>query len=94
MNEHRNGNQQGQDGPQIITGLDPLLTPDDLAARYGKSHRWVLQQARTSWPHVKAGRSVLFTADHVRAIDQLLTVTPDPAEEIAASWGRRTRRSR
>lgn len=72
---------------------DDLVTPEQLAARYGKSRRWVLDQARTSWPHIQSGRSVLFDAEQVKAIDRMQTVTPDPAAQHDSSWGRRTRRS-
>ena len=70
---------------------DDLFTPEQLAARYGKSRRWVLEQARTSWPHLEVGRTVRFTKEQVAAIDRMQTVTPKKtAEKHAADWGRLT----
>ena len=69
---------------------DDLFTPEQLAARYGKSRRWVLEQARTSWPHLEVGRTVRFTPEQVAAIDRMQTVTPKRAEKHAADWGRLT----
>ena len=70
---------------------EDLFTPEQLAARYGKSRRWVLEQARTSWPHLEVGRTVRFTPEQVAAIDRMQTVTPKKtAEKHAADWGRLT----
>ncbi len=69
---------------------DDLFTPEHLADRYGKTRRWVLDKARTSWPHIEAGRTVRFTPEQVAVIDQMQTVTPTPAEEHANDWGRLT----
>ncbi|WP_346007417.1 hypothetical protein [Janibacter terrae] len=72
---------------------DDLRTPEQLAARYGKTRRWVLDKARTSWPHIEVGRTVRFTAEQVAAIDQMQTVTPEPSVKHAEAWGRRTRQA-
>lgn len=73
--------------PEVVD----LITPEALAVRYGRSRDFVMRRARTSWPHVRVGRRVLFTPEQVRQIDALMTVTPDPAAAHADSWGRRRR---
>lgn len=80
----------------VSVELKPLLVPQDLAARYGVSRRYVLDRVREhEWPHIKVGRQVRFDVDQVRAIDRMRSVEPEvPAEqEQAESWGRRTRAS-
>lgn len=70
---------------------DDLFTPEHLAARYGKTRRWVLDKARTSWPHIEAGRTVRFNAEQVAVIDQMQTVVPEPKKKQHANdWGRLT----
>ena len=69
------------------------LDADDLAERYGHSRDYVLRKARTGqWPHLRVGRSVVFTEVHVAAIDAMHEVKASAAT-AAASWGRKTRRS-
>lgn len=70
---------------------DDLFTPEQLAARYGKTRRWVLDKARTEWPHIEAGRTVRFTKEQVAVIDQMQTVTPEPKKKQHANdWDRLT----
>lgn len=75
--------------------LPRLIDAGELAARYGRSRRWVLDKARESWPHIVSGRQVKFTAEQVAVIDQMQTVTPkakdDAKEEPAETWGRLTK---
>lgn len=71
----------------------PVATPEQLADRYGVSREFVLRQARSrSWPHLRVGRRIAFTAEHVAQIDALLTVARDP-QRHDPSWGRRQRAS-
>ena len=74
--------------------IERHLTDTEVAERYGKS-RWFVQERcrRGDWPHLRVGKSVRFTAEHVAAIDRQLEVgnaapaDPTPAEK----WGRRGR---
>ena len=72
--------------------LPRLIGASELAARYGRSRRWVLDKARESWPHIVSGRQVKFTAEQVAVIDQMQTVTPTAKTEgPAETWGRLTK---
>ena len=69
---------------------EPLLTDADMAERYGKSRGWVQEKCRKGWPHLRAGKSIRFTAEDVAAIDQLLRPKSTTAP-AANPWGKRGR---
>lgn len=80
----------------MSAAIDDLVLPEELAARYGKTRRFVLDKVRAgAWPALKVGRSVRFTTEHVAQIDAMHSVAPSttPVEQHAAAWGRKTRRS-
>lgn len=69
-------------------------TDREVAAMYGKSLDYVQRQTREGrWPHLKVGRSIRFTDEHLAQIDAMLSVAPAPDVEADRSWGRKTRRS-
>ena len=71
-----------------------LLTPRELADMLGKGEPFVAEQARRkAWPHVRVGRSIRFTPEHVEQIIAACTVQPSEQAKAAGSWGRRGRRS-
>lgn len=73
-----------------------LLTVADVAKRLGKSERWVKRAANAGTiGHVRIGRDLRFTEDDVQAFIQAAhraPTPPDPAEVVARSHGRVTRR--
>ena len=65
----------------------------DVATRYNHSRDYVLRKARDGqWPHLRVGRSVVFTDAHLIQIDQMHEVKAIAAT-ASASWGRKTRRA-
>lgn len=74
-----------------------LYTPADLAEKFGKDERWVLDQVRQhGWPRVKVGRTIRFTDDQLALILSRHTVTPsdvDPSPRIAGQTRRSARRT-
>ena len=86
---------------------EPLLTDKGMAEHLGKTI-WFVQKhcrpespserkpgkpARVLWPHLRVGKSIRFTPEHVAAIDALLEVgKPAPVVATAAEkFGRRGR---
>ena len=71
----------------------PTHSADAAAERYGHSRAYVLRRAREGhWPHLRVGRSVVFTDAHLIQIDQMHEVKASAAT-ASASWGRKTRKS-
>lgn len=71
----------------------PTHTVIDVATRYGHSRDYVLRKARDGqWPHLRVGRSVVFTDAHLIQIDQMHEVKASAAT-ASVSWGRKTRRA-
>lgn len=71
---------------------DQWLTDAQLARRIGKSQSFVQRRVRDrQWPHLRVGKSIRFTEEHVSQIRALLEVAPLKPAEASASWGRRTR---
>lgn len=69
-------------------------SPDEVADRYGVSNDYVMRQVRRhGWPHLKVGRSVMFTDAHVAALDAMYDVPVGPPVAVDLAWGRKTRRS-
>jgi len=68
-------------GVFLVTQLPDLYTPDDVAAKLGKTADYWLRQARAGKiPHRRIGASIRFTASDVTAyveskkVDPLLSV--------------------
>ncbi|CCH77750.1 putative DNA binding domain, excisionase family [Nostocoides japonicum T1-X7] len=76
--------------------LEDLHTPDAVAGMLGKSRGYVMERAaKGEWPHLRIGRTVRFTDEHVSQILHLLEQTPrQPAEQPPDPWGRVRRGSR
>lgn len=73
--------------------LQPLYTPEDLAAMLGRSKWWVCEQCRRGrFPAIKPGGSYRFTDQHVDEILAILEQTPTAA--IRKSKGRATKSKR
>lgn len=74
------------------TAASPYLTCEELGARLGKAEAWVATRCKSrQFPHLRVGKSIRFTAEHVAAIEALLTVAPTQATQAATSWGRKGR---
>lgn len=58
--------------------MTTLHAPADLAKVLGKSTKWV-ERRQAQWPHLKVGRSVKFTDEHVAEVIKLLEQRPEPA---------------
>jgi hypothetical protein len=57
--------------------LQPLHTPEDLAAMLGRSKWWVCEQCRRGrFPSIKPGGSYRFTDQHVEEILDILEQAP------------------
>jgi hypothetical protein len=67
--------------------LQPLHTPEDLAAMLGRSRWWVCEQCRRGrFPSIKPGGSYRFTDQHV---DEILAILEQaPAAAIRKGRGR------
>lgn len=60
--------------------LQPLHTPEDLAAMLGRSRWWVCEQCRRGrFPSIKPGGSYRFTDQHVSEILAILEQAPATA---------------
>ncbi len=66
--------------------------PDDLAQRLDVPREWVMRRVRTGeFPHLRLGRYVRFTDEHVRQIEAAHEVsTPRGVGDV---HGRKTRRA-
>lgn len=75
--------------------MNKLLTPTDLAERFGgdKTARWVLEsRLKHGWPSVTVDRTIRFTEEQVDEIIRRHTVQPD--EAVAALEGQTERSKR
>lgn len=71
--------------------VDNLLTADDLAVIFKVKRRRVMEwQAKHGWPHVRVGRTIRWTPEHVEQIKARHTVT---ANGEIKSTDKRTARS-
>lgn len=71
-----------------------LLTPDDLAAKFGGevTGRLVIDWTRRySWPCVRVGRKIRFTHDNVREILTRHAVKPAEGEPVVTVAGQTPR---
>lgn len=70
-----------------------LYTPAELAEKFGKGERWLLEQVRAhDWPRVKVGRTIRFTDEQVALILSRHTVSTDRVERVVGLEGQ-TKRS-
>ena len=73
--------------------MTPLKTASDVAAILLKSEDWVIRRTRRGEiPHVKVGKTIRYTDQHIE--DYLAGLTGTPTAPAVNAWGRRTRASR
>lgn len=66
--------------------------PEQVAERYGVTVDNVKRNVRLKrWPHLRVGKYIRFTDEHLRQIDALLEVPVSQEAKAANSWGRKTR---
>ena len=73
-----------------MSDFPDLLTDRQLAAKLGKGFEFVQARCRgeePDWPHMRVGKSIRFTPDHVDWIIQHVTVGPQPTARAANPWG-------
>lgn len=71
-----------------------LLTPDDLAARFGVNRATLLRWANQyAWPRTRVGRKSYWTAEQVEEIERQHAVTPSGVAPRDGRTARSARRS-
>lgn len=66
------------------------MSAEDVALILGKSVAWVSKQAtKGQFPHLKVGRDLRFTEDHITAY--LAAISPAKPVEASNDWGRKKR---
>lgn len=72
-------------------GLPVLYTPEEVAARLGRSGWWVREQCRRGrFPHTRAAGAVRFTRQQFEELLQILERRPEPAPQTPSTSVRRT----
>lgn len=76
-----------------MSELQATYSTADIAQALDVSQDFVRRRcASRTWPHLRIGRAIRFTAEHYADIVKRTEVSTAPAS-AAQSWGRRTRRS-